>query len=121
MGRLTPPGFRMSSAWLLLCYFAFSGVAAVLVYLQRSNPYLKHAFLVCSAALFILSFCKGTELMFEILPWAIIGMLLVTGLHYILVKIVSAAMTRSSAGPVCQNERCGISRYPDKARREEAP
>lgn len=93
MGHSTLFGPEISSAQLLLCYFAFSGMAAGLVYLQRSNPYLKHNFLVCSAALYLVSLCKGTESMFKMMPWVTMGMLLISGLHYALTEVISATLS----------------------------
>lgn len=98
-GHFMFAGIKMSSAQLLLCYFVFSGLAAGLVYLQRSNPLLKHNFLVFSVAMALVSVFEGTELMLKILPLATLGMLLVSGISY--------ALFRRFWGPLKQDGRKG--------------
>lgn len=90
-GHIVLFGLRMSSAQILSCYFAFSGVAAGLIYLQRSNPLFKTAFLLFCTAMVLLSVFKGTESMLEVLPWAIMGMLSVSGLLHACAKFFWAS------------------------------
>lgn len=92
MDHVLPDAFGMSSSKLLVCYFAFSGVAAGLVYLQRSNTLLKHNFLAFSATMAFVTVFEGTELMLKILPWAIMGMLLVSGLFHAFAKCIQASV-----------------------------
>lgn len=83
----------------LLVYLSLSGAAVWLVYLQKSNPHLKHAFLACSCALILVCVTMGTEEMLKILPWVLVGTLFVSAFfHVLMMKRRSKFIAASEGG-----------------------
>lgn len=80
----SPPGRQV------LQYLAFCSVASVLVYFQRTGPYLKHSFLVFSGLLGLICVSAGTETMLKLLPSVALVTLLASWVCQILIKMIRA-------------------------------
>lgn len=72
----------------ILQYLAFCCTASVLIYLQRTGPYLKYSFLVCNGLLALICACEGTETMLKSLPVVVMVTLLASWVCQVSIKIV---------------------------------
>lgn len=80
----SPPGRQV------LQYLAFCSVASVLVYFQRTGPYLKHSFLVFSGLLGLICVSAGTETMLKLLPSVALVTLVASWICQVLIKMTRA-------------------------------
>lgn len=96
-----------STAQHFLVWGVFTCAAGGLLALQRSNPHLKYFGFLANGFLITVCIAVGTGAMLDLLPWTVMGALLISGLSYLFSRSIRGSADHNRSTMSNNASACG--------------